>query len=55
MSLSQDKDSDKIQKLTRSNWPTWIEHVKDFIYALDHDDAVEIWEAYKWKQPEGGI
>ena len=54
MSLSHDKDKDYIEKLTRANWTTWIEYVRDFIYALEADDAVDIWNAFMWVQPEGG-
>ena len=54
MSLSHDKDKDYIKKLTRANWTTWIEYVRDFIYALEHDDAPDIWNAFAWVQPEGG-
>ena len=54
MSLSHDKDNHYIPKLTRANWTTWIEYVRDYIYALDADDAPDIWNAFKWVQPEGG-
>ena len=49
MSLSSSyEDSPKIAKLTNANWTTWIEWVKDYILALDHDLAPDIWNAYKW-------
>jgi hypothetical protein len=35
-------------RLTRENWSTWIAKVKDFILALDHDEAPDIWQAYTW-------
>ena len=54
MSLSHDKDNHYIPRLTRANWTTWIEYVRDYIYALDADDAPDIWNAFKWVQPEGG-
>ena len=37
-----------IEKLTRANYPTWIEKVKDYILALEHDDAADIWQAFVW-------
>lgn len=52
MSLSADDYKEggrSIEKLDRSNWTSWIEHVKDYILALDHDDAADIWKAYIWK------
>jgi hypothetical protein len=48
MSLTNYEDSPKIAKLTNANWTTWIEWVKDYILALDHDLAPDIWNAYKW-------
>ena len=47
-------DTDKssgIEKCTVANFDTWIEYVKDYILALDHDDAIGIWDAYMW-QPD---
>jgi hypothetical protein len=35
-------------KLNRENWNTWIAKVKDYILALDHDEAADIWQAYTW-------
>ena len=54
MSLTGEEDGDrngKIGLLRLDNFDTWIEKVKDYILALDHDDAYGIWEAYIW-QPE---
>jgi hypothetical protein len=34
-------------KLHRENWNTWIAKVKDYILALDHDDAADIWMAFE--------
>ena len=47
MSLSESK-SDAIIKMTRGNYPTWIEKIKDYIMALDHDEAADIWAAFVW-------
>ena len=44
----------KIGDLRADNFDTWIEKVKDYIFALDHDDAVGIWTAYMWQAPEPG-
>jgi hypothetical protein len=56
MSLSAgERDTDsrsKIPLLTRDNWSTWEQRMKDYILALDHDDAADIWLAYVWV-PEG--
>ena len=35
-----------IEKLTRENYTSWIEKIKDYILALNHDDAPEIWAAF---------
>jgi hypothetical protein len=40
-------------KLHRGNWNTWIAKVKDFILALDHDEAADIWQAYAWVPGDG--
>ena len=52
MSLSAgERDTDsrsKIPLLTRDNWSTWIQRMKDYILALDHDEAADIWMAYEW-------
>ena len=47
MSLSESK-SPYIEKLTRGNYPTWIEKVRDYIMALEHDDAPDIYHAFEW-------
>ena len=43
------------QKLTRANWSTWIERIKDYILALDHDEAADIWNAYEWEPPAHNV
>ena len=48
MSLSTE-ETDKLTRLSSTNWTKWIEQVKDYILALDHDDAPDIWRAYIWK------
>ena len=54
MSLSvEDPEKSRIGALTRDNYTTWIEKVKDYILSLDHDEAAEIWQAFVWTQPEG--
>ena len=53
MSLNESK-TDAITKMTRDNYLTWIERVKDYIMALDHDDAVDIWQAFIWEPGDAG-
>ena len=51
MSLSADEKEHHqgpALKLHRENWNTWIAKVKDYILALDHDEAADIWRAYEW-------
>ena len=50
MSLSDEKEHHRgpALKLHRENWNTWIAKVKDYILALDHDEAADIWQAYEW-------
>ena len=50
MSLSDEKEHHRgpALKLQRENWNTWIAKVKDYILALDHDEAADIWQAYAW-------
>jgi hypothetical protein len=51
MSRNAENDNNRQQlKLDRLNWPTWSAKTKDYILALDHDDATEIWTAYEWKR-----
>ena len=40
----------KMELLTRENYETWMAKIEDYICSLDHDDAPDIWEAYKWDQ-----
>ena len=50
MSLSyESKENRSFADLTRQNWTTWIAHIKDYILALDHEDAADIWQYYIWK------
>jgi hypothetical protein len=42
----------KMELLTRDNYETWMAKIEDYICSLDHDDAPDIWEAYKWDQGE---
>ncbi len=37
-----------LPRLTKDNFLTWIEHVGDLIAALDHADAMTIWDDYTW-------
>ena len=36
----------KLPMLTRENYQTWMMKVQDHIFALDHDDATDMWERY---------
>ena len=38
----------RMEKLTRDNHETWFAKIGDYICALDHDEAPDIWAAYKW-------
>ena len=49
MSSNSDKDTSAVPKLTRENYTTWLMLVEDFIMALDHDDAPDIWAIYMWR------
>ena len=40
----------KMVMLKRANYRTWIVQAKDYILAIDHDDAVTMWEIYEWTQ-----
>ena len=57
MSLSaEERETDskyRIPLLTRDNFPKWEQLIKDYILALDHDDAADIWTAYKWEPADG--
>ena len=48
----EDPDKSRIGPLTRDNYLTWIEKIKDYILALDHDEAADIWAAFVWTPPE---
>ena len=39
------------ERLTRANYQTWIEKVKDYVLALDDENAVTMWEDYVWMRP----
>jgi hypothetical protein len=53
---SNDNDKDDHYKLmlAKDNWDVWIEQMGDYIMALDHDDAPDIWKAYVWTPADGG-
>ena len=38
----------RMEKLTRDNHETRFAKIGDYICALDHDEAPDIWAAYKW-------
>ena len=40
----------KMSVLTRANYRTWSVQAKDYILAIYHDDAVEIWNIFEWTQ-----
>ena len=49
MSLTQEElGKSKLPTLTNYNFTTWIEYIKDYILALEHEDAFDIWEHYEW-------
>ena len=48
MSLSADDRVRGVEPLTKDNFLVWIEHIKDYILALDCEGADTIWEAYEW-------
>jgi hypothetical protein len=50
MSLNADNTDQRgpALKLHRENWNTWIAKIKDYILALDHDEAADMWLAYEW-------
>ena len=50
---ADDRVSTKLPKLTKRNWTSWEAHVQDFIMALPHEDAADIWAAYMWTRPVG--
>jgi hypothetical protein len=37
-----DKSSFKTEKLTRANYQTWIARIKNYILAIDNDDAPDM-------------
>ena len=48
-----DKSHGKLPVLTKRNWVSWIAHAQDYIMALPHEDAADIWTAYVWERPAG--
>ena len=50
LTSAEDKISYKIEKLSRANFRTWFEKVKDYILALPHDEAPDIWAAVIWER-----
>ncbi len=50
--VDRDEINNNIPKLTRANYLTWIEYVKDYIIALDHSDAADIWDAFEWESED---
>ena len=48
MSLSAEERQKGIQPLTKDNYLVWIEMIKDYILALDCEDAEDMWEAFEW-------
>ena len=48
-SNDDERATGKIGYLTTENFDIWIEKVKDYILALDHDDAMEMWLACMWQ------
>ena len=52
MSANGEAEDEKgMPLLTRDNYLLWIEKVRDYIYTLDHDDAIDIWRAFEWVNP----
>ena len=46
MSLSAEERQKGIQPLTKDNYLLWIEMVKDYILAMDCDNAEDMWDAF---------
>ena len=40
--------SNRMQLLTRANYQSWMAMVRDYIYAIDHDDAHILWDNFVW-------
>ena len=38
----------RMAKLTKANYQTWIAQARDYILAIDHDDAITMWHIYEW-------
>ena len=51
--MSNDNNTkDSMMKLTRDNYRTWMAKAKDYILALDHNDAADLWAYFEWR-PNG--
>ena len=48
MSLNAEERQKGIQPLTKDNYLVWIEMVKDYILAMDCDNAEDMWDAFEW-------
>ena len=48
MSPSNDKHGRAFEDLNGANFYTWIEHIKDYILQLDHEDAADMYNDYEW-------
>ena len=48
MSLNAEERQKGIQPLTKDNYLIWIEMVKDYILAMDCDNAEDMWDAFEW-------
>ena len=55
LSADNEKEHRATLLLTRMNWSTWNAKVKDYILALDHDDAADMWQAYEWKRTADNV
>ena len=54
LELTMESDSkSSMQTLTRANYQSWMAMAKDYIYALDHEDAPDIWNIFVWRASEG--
>ena len=53
MSLSAEERQKGIQPLTKDNYLVWIEMIKDYILALDYEDAdAALSEAFRQRRAE---
>ena len=48
-----DEPTPKLQfeRLTRSNWDAWIEHVHDYLDSVDTGAAPDMWTTFVWRPP----